>query len=391
MKIFYFFMLAFSVAFHILYEGDLSFVLLLFMIILPLVTLIVLIVSAVMTDISAEFEQLSAQRGNSAVLKVTVRNRSVFPVTCCVVEVVYKSHIPFADTRKNRYRLGASIGGRSCESFVFNISTNHCGTAEIFVRRIILRDYLRIFSIPLKLAVRGKCITLPVIYPVQASIESMPFSTDEGTAFSMHKSGDDPSEIFALREYREGDSNNRIHWKLSSRSENFIVKELSLPIGCNILIAVDLCGCGNASAVDGVLDAAFSVSDFLAENGVTHTFSFAHSDYGVKRFGIDNADKRLAAAVEVCSGLDSSAVSISFAQAVASDDFFASRKYFSRIIVISDSTDSARADELEELFGGTYLTVICTGATNTVDDKDCRTEIIYADAEKLSNNELLII
>lgn len=392
MRLIYFFMLAFSVVFHIMYKGDLSFVLLMFMIILPLVTLAVLIYSVVMTDISAGFEQISAQRSYSTVLKVTVRNRSFFPVICCVVDVIYKSLIPFDSNARNTYRLSASIGSRATETFVFNISADHCGMAEIYIKRVLLRDYLRIFAIPVKVSAEGNCILLPVIYPVQASVESLPVSDEDGTAFSPYKSGDDPSEIFALREYREGDSNNRIHWKLSSRTDDFIVKELSLPIGCNILIAVDFFGCKNASASDRILDAAFSVSEFLAEYGISHTFSYAQSGYDVKRIEIDSSDKRLDAATKLCSELSTVTVMHSFAQAVASDEFFASRKHFSRVIVVSDNMDSVRADELEDLFGKAYLTIICTGAPDANEsDDECRAEIIYADAEKLSNNELLII
>lgn len=393
MRIVYFLLLAFSVAFHILYKGDLSFVLLMFMIVLPLITLAVLIYSVVMTDVSAGFEQLSAQRGKAAVLKVTVRNKSVFPVICCIVEVIYKSLIPFDANRKNRYRLDASIGARASETFVFNISAAHCGTAEVYIKRVLLRDYLRIFAIPVKVSAAGKCISLPVIYPIQASVESSPVSADDGTAFSSYKSGDDPSEIFTLREYREGDSNNRIHWKLSSRTDDFIVKELSLPIGSSILIVTDFLECKNASSVDKILDVAFSVSSFLTEYGMSHSLAYAHSDYGIKRIEIDNTDKRLNAAAEICSEINTVTVFCSFAHSAASDEFFASRKHFSRIIIVSDSTDYARADELEALFGEAYLTIICTGTPDMADNnkEECRAEIIYADAEKLSEHELLII
>lgn len=391
MRIFYFFMLAFSVAFHILYQGDLSFVLLMFMLALPFIMLAILIITALMTDVSAYFEQLSAQRGSSSVLKVTVRNRSVFPVTCCIVEIIYKSRIPFDPITANRYRLCAAIGGRASETFVFNISAVHCGTAEIYIKKILLRDYLEIFSIPIKTSASGKSISLPVIYPIQSTVESAPVSTDESTAFSPYKPGDDPSEIFALREYREGDSNNRIHWKLSSRSDDFIVKELSLPVGCKILIVADFCGCKKAMEIDGILDAAFSVSDFLAEYGTAHSFAYARSDYTVNRIEIDTPDKYLLAASEVCSELNSVAIENSFSQTAASDASFALRKQFSRVIAVTNSIDYVRTEELEALFSEAYITVICTGAPDTTEERECRTEIIYADAEKLSNYELLII
>lgn len=393
MRIFYFFMLAFSVAFHILYKGDLSFVLLAFMAVLPFVMLLITIVTAFMTDASAHFEQMSAPRGSSAVLKVTVRNRSIFPLSCCAVEIIYKSHIPFDSAVKNRYRLRTAIGGKSSEIFAFNISAEHCGTAEIYVKRLLLKDYLKIFSIPIKVQTVGKSISLPVIYPIRAEIESMPVSADESDTFSPYKPGDDPSEIFALREYREGDSNNRIHWKLSSRNDNFIVKELSLPVGCRLLIVTDFCGCKNASEIDRILDAAFSVSDFLSEHGTTHTMAYVRSDFTVKRTEIDTSDKRMLAATEICSELENTSTSASFAQAAVSDDFFASRKAFSRVIIFTDNIDYTRTEELESLFGEACITVICTGSPDSseYDEKKCKVEIIYADAEKLGNSDLLII
>lgn len=393
MKIFYFVMLFFSVLFHILYKGDLSFVLLAFMAVLPFATLAVTIVTAFMTDASAHFEQLSAPRGSAAVLKVTIRNRSIFPVSCCAVEIAYKSRIPFDSALKNKYRLCAALGSKSCETFAFNISAEHCGTAEIYIKRFLLKDYLKLFSIPIKICAAEKSISLPVIYPVRAEIESMPVSADESEAFSPHKPGDDPSEIFALREYREGDSNNRIHWKLSSRSDNFIVKELSLPVGCKILLVTDFYGCNKASEIDGILDAAFSVSDFLAEHGTAHTMAYVRSDCTVKRTEIDTADKHMLAAAEICSELENASTALYFAQAAASDDFFASHKAFSRVIIFTDNIDYTRTEALEAMFGEAYVTVICTGSPNSseYDDKECRIEIIYADAEKLGNYDLLII
>ncbi len=393
MKLFYYIMLIFSVAFHILYKGDLSFVLLMFMIILPFVMLAITIFISFRTDASAHFEQFAAPRGESAILKVTVRNRSFIPICSCAVEIAYKSHIPFDPSERSRYRLTAAIGAKSTETFVFNVSAEHCGTADVYVKRIAVRDYLKAFFVPVKISASGKVISLPIIYPVCTTVENMPVSSDESDTFSPYKSGDDPSEIFALREYREGDNNNRIHWKLSSRSENLIVKELSLPVGCRILLITDFCGCTRASKIDGILDAAFSVSDFLAEHGTAHTLAYARSDYTVSRAEINNPDKRLLAANTICSELENAATEFSFAKAAASDEPFAARKHYSRVIAVTDSIDFMRTEELEMLFGEAYITVICTGTPKLSDndDNECRTEIIYADAEKLSSYNLLII
>ena len=50
--------------------------------------------------------------------------------------------------------------------------------------------------------------------------------------------GDDPSEIYQVREYRERDSLKDIHWKLSAREEELMVKERGFPLGCVVLIKI---------------------------------------------------------------------------------------------------------------------------------------------------------
>lgn len=392
MRLFYFFLLIFSAGFHILYKGDLSFVLLGFVVILPLFLLAMLLVSAPAVNVTAHFEQISAARGNSAALKVSVKNRSVFPIARCIVEVRYKPSMPFEASAVKLFRLSAAIGARSEETFALNIKPEHCGAVDIAVSKIRLRDIMGLFSIPVKSDLKGKIVSLPVIYPIQASVESGPASSVESSSFSPVKAGDDPSEIFALREYREGDSNNRIHWKLSSRSETFIVKEFSLPVGCRILIITDFCGCKNAASADKILDTAFSVSNFLTEYGTAHSVAYACSDYTVHAAEITDADKFHIAATEMCDVLKDTAREITFAQAVSADGSLQIKNSFSRIIAVVSDTDIARADELQTLCGDAYLTIICTDASDVSgNDDEYRAEIIYADAETLSSRELLII
>ena len=53
------------------------------------------------------------------------------------------------------------------------------------------------------------------------------------------KPGDDPSEIFNIREYHPGDAVSRIHWKLSSKSDILFIKEFGFPIEKKILLLAE--------------------------------------------------------------------------------------------------------------------------------------------------------
>ena len=62
----------------------------------------------------------------------------------------------------------------------------------------------------------------------------------ESEEYDEKRPGDDPSQIFQIREYREGDRMQRIHWKASARTSQLMVKDYSMPIGLGALLLFDL-------------------------------------------------------------------------------------------------------------------------------------------------------
>jgi len=61
----------------------------------------------------------------------------------------------------------------------------------------------------------------------------------DGEEYDQHKSGDDPSETFQVREFRDGDSLQRVHWKLSAKAGTLMTRELGRPVGCTVLLLAD--------------------------------------------------------------------------------------------------------------------------------------------------------
>ena len=51
--------------------------------------------------------------------------------------------------------------------------------------------------------------------------------------------GDDPSEIFGVREFRAGDKMQSIHWKLSAKSDDLLVRENSQPKACPLVFLLE--------------------------------------------------------------------------------------------------------------------------------------------------------
>ena len=77
-------------------------------------------------------------------------------------------------------------------------------------------DPIGLFSKKMRFYADGASLILPETFPVDVELQHTPDLPDiESDRYSPVRAGDDPSELFGLRDYREGDPLRNIHWKLS--------------------------------------------------------------------------------------------------------------------------------------------------------------------------------
>jgi hypothetical protein len=76
----------------------------------------------------------------------------------------------------------------------------------------------------------------PVSLPITDEAPAVP--CEESDCYG-ERPGDDPSEIFNIRSYMPGDAIDRIHWKLSSKTDKLLVREFGCPVERKILLLVD--------------------------------------------------------------------------------------------------------------------------------------------------------
>ena len=87
----------------------------------------------------------------------------------------------------------------------------------------------------------------------------------------MYKKGDDPSEIFDIRDFKDGDRFQQIHWKLSSKTGHYMVKEGSLPLAKAVHIFIDL-SAKDANEADLLIQGVYSVAMEFLSQGVPQHF-----------------------------------------------------------------------------------------------------------------------
>lgn len=385
MQVTYIILVVLIFVFHILYKGDLSFILLAFLLLMPVVLFVILAIQAAMLKISVSCAVKSAERGKPEVLKITLENPTVFPITACRLKIRYKSFFPPDKPVSEKYSVMVPVSQRTRESVTVSFTPKHCGYVDISVKNVRISDMLGLSMLFRKARFTDRIIVLPAIFPFNPDMEKSFAYSSDSDVFSAVKSGDDPSEIFQLREYQDGDSMNRIHWKLSSRGESFIVKELSKPISSRVLILCDAGVCKSPESFGSVLDMTATLASFLSGMQAAYTIAAASADGTFFTAEVSDQETLLSALTRLCCD------SVCFGKRVTDESLLPAateliKRGYSHILAVSAEADKAFTDELSRLCAETKLTVFCTSSAVNPEEKNDEhffTEIIYSDAEGL--------
>ena len=128
-------------------------------------------------------------------------------------------------------------------------STQHCGLLELQADRIKVCDYLGLFTLRLKPPAPARIVCRPI--PAQGRpVEAPDGKGARPSAKNASRRG--PGEDYDLREYRPGDPLRSVHWKLSSKWDELIVREREDAVTPLPLLTIDRFG--GPEELDKLLD-----------------------------------------------------------------------------------------------------------------------------------------
>ena len=139
----------------------------------------------------------------------------------------------------------------------------YCGMMQFHVVQCELRDWLGLTLLKREINVKTDIAIMPNVKSVNIDYEHMGRGEGEQERRTLSQKGDDVSEITQIREYEPGDRLQNIHWKLSSKSESFLVKDYSMPVNHEITLLLDF----RRTDDKYVLELFFSVILFLCQEG----------------------------------------------------------------------------------------------------------------------------
>ena len=281
-KLLYAVLLVILILFFILYRGRLSLELLIFALIFPIPLWISVIILKRSLKVGLYHSRGPVMKGKVFHWVLQITNSSIFSCANAQVTVEYRNSLS-GDPEEITYVVPIAAHDTERVRLIFHTIT--CGVMYFRVTKLVVFDALRLFHRTIRLNLEDAVVVMPepaVMLPEEWPPVPQPDS--DSSEYSKTQQGDDPSEIFDMHIYREGDLISRIHWKLSSKLDNLMVKEYSLPLSSGCLLMADYRHVSEKPAsalrVDTMLSAFFSAAAQLSEQGLGFSVAGYHKEHG---------------------------------------------------------------------------------------------------------------
>lgn len=249
-----------SFVFFVFYSEYISFFLFAGVLLFPLFSLLLFLLGKRKLRLRFLPDSPVVQKGEACSFLLEVEKPFFLPLPACKVKLTL--HNTFSGEHltqgmefpltSRRMQLSLPCVSGCCGRIVFSLSG-----CKVF-------DLTRLFFVTLPTPQTESAFILPYIPIYEPAGTAL--SPTEGTEdTNPRRRGSDPSETFDLRSWRKGDRLRDIHWKLSARTGDTIVREHVSPMRPPIKLFIRFCG--NAAERDGTLEAAAALGAAFCENG----------------------------------------------------------------------------------------------------------------------------
>lgn len=221
-----------------------------------------------------------------------MKNSGLFPSGRVDVRMCIRNSL--APKGKTRWFTITEVG-KDVSRHEFKVVLYGAGSHEVELIKLRIYSTFGLFCLTKKCTDFGYVLVLPEIYSTQIQVtESTRNFMGDADIFDEFRPGHDPGEIYEIRQYREKDKLQSIHWKLSAKTDELMVKESSLPRACAIVLMLDLKKPEKKSAEESVaafLELAASISYCLMDQKCPHYITwFSRETEDIRRIRVDDEE-----------------------------------------------------------------------------------------------------
>lgn len=182
---------------------------------------------------SVEVPNKAIYVGDKVSISYTIRNSSKFTAPYLEVENSISKELTGVESPKTM----TTLDPKGFYTHNEELTLKKRGFYQIGEIQVAIKDVFGFYSIKKKMA----SDTALIVYPVPRELNSFRITSIEqlGEMLIEDKAFEDKSRISSLREFREGDSVKSIHWKLSAKLGDLIIKEFDNSADTNVIVFVD--------------------------------------------------------------------------------------------------------------------------------------------------------
>ncbi|MBR6366564.1 MAG: DUF58 domain-containing protein [Lachnospiraceae bacterium] len=170
--------------------------------------------------------------------QIRLRNRA--PISITKVEcVLIASYLTSGKSEK--IRVSATLTANETLDMRIPVAFKYCGLAQIRIKKIRIYDWLSLFRWSRKVNQKQSVVVLPeyTLMPIK-NRNSIWHDITNSSRFHSTLVGEDPSEIVSFHSMQPGDKLQRVHWKLSAKSDDLMVKDFGMPLCSRVCLYVDM-------------------------------------------------------------------------------------------------------------------------------------------------------
>ncbi len=169
------------------------------------------------------------RRGDDVQLEVEVQYRGWIPVAPFQVEVTAGPDRP-----EQTVQLEADPG--KPQKLTLSFHAAHVGVSSPGVRAVTVSDLFNLCSIRVvPQTAGGELLVLPLPFDVGEMI----YAAGESGAETMARASEDLTSPAEIRAYQQGDEMKKIHWKMSMRKQELLVRRFEAPVMPDALVLLD--------------------------------------------------------------------------------------------------------------------------------------------------------
>ena len=199
------------------------------LLVMMLTALVSVIWAARTLTLSGEADSKSVHRGEKVRLNLTARHRGWLPIAPLKLEISSGAGMPVREIRLR------DVPGK-LQTLVLPFQADHVGVSCPGVQAWEVEDLMGLFSIR---KTAEESMTELLVLPNLFRTEPLTLAPGDPGSDVMARATEDLSAPSDIREYQAGDPMKKIHWKLSLRKGELLVRKFDEPILQEVLILMD--------------------------------------------------------------------------------------------------------------------------------------------------------